>query len=159
MAFGIFEHWVTILGVIVTLIGTGGAGAILKTWLVHKRGVRTQTDDVSIRLVHEMRERMASVEAGAERDRERQAEERQRAERRERLCDAKLGFEHHRVNNLLMLYQSFLMLMQIAPEKMTDMLEALVKRREQQEQLEATERAAILAFEAQLAGMDRKEAA
>lgn len=154
---GISFQWPMFAGLVIAMLGSAGVGGLFRTWLDHKRGVRKQTDDVSISLVHEMRERMAMVETGANLDRDRAAEERARAERRERLCDLKLGFEHHRVNNLLQLNQSQLFIMQLAPEKLPEAIEMLAKRRSEQENTEATERAAILAFEAKILGLDGRD--
>jgi hypothetical protein len=145
-----------ILGGLMALVGSAGIGGLLKTWLDHTRAKRKQTDDVSLSMVQEMRERMASVEAAAERDRERAGEERMRAERRERLCDAKLSAEHHRVNNLLSIYQAAIMLVKVAPGNLPELADEIMRRREVQEDLESRERDTVLKFEADLLRVDER---
>jgi hypothetical protein len=138
MMEGFSEHWPAILTALIALIGSGGLGVMMKTWLDHRRGVRKQTDDVAMSLVQQLKERVATVESEALRERV--------------LCDAKLGIQRHRVNNLSSSFDSMLMLMELAPEKAPEMVKLVKERRAQQEQSEAIEKAALAGIATNMSG-------
>jgi homoserine dehydrogenase len=129
-----YPTWLVVSSMAMGLIGTGGVGYLLKTVLDHKQRIRKQTDEVAMSLVMQQSERITQLEASIERERA--------------LCDAKLGVQRHRVNNLSMNFDSMLMIMELAPEKAVDAVRAIKERRAQQDTAEAVEKGAVAAIAA-----------
>ena len=122
----------TWLNIIPLLLGGGGLvaiGGILKTWFDHKRGMRKDTDEVAMKLVAQLQERVAAVESSAERERA--------------LCDARLAVLRHRLNNISTMFDGLLLLIEAAPDKAASMVEKIKERRALQEAAEAAEKAAV----------------
>lgn len=129
--------WFYIVSIMGGFVGSAGLGGMLKTWLDHKRGVRKATDEVALSLVTQLTNRIEILEAESARERV--------------LCDAKLGIQRHRINNLSGNFDALLLLIEMAPEKAADMVAKIKERRSQQEQAEAVEKAALAAVAVQFA--------
>ncbi len=125
---GAVQQWI----VLFTTLATGiGGGSLIKALLDHRRQKRAQTDDVALSLVETLNGRIAKLE---------QDQVRERA-----LCEAQMAVLRHRLNNALQLFEGLLMVMEAAPEKAAEYVSKIKERRAQQEQAEATEKAAIQA--------------
>jgi hypothetical protein len=116
---------------LVSMAGGGTIGVLITKYWEHKRRQRAQTDQVALSLVDTLTERLARVEADQARERA--------------LCDANLAVLRHRLNNALQLFEGLLMVIEAAPDKAADYVSKIKERRAQQEQAEATEKAAIQA--------------
>lgn len=148
------DSWQVVIAAILAVFGSGGLGALVVKMMEHKRGVRRQTDDQSIRLVHEMRERMATVEASAaaERASDRRMFDREigRSERQHVMCEARLKVEHHRGNNLRAEIDGLMDMLTLAPDKVPDIVRISRERSIENRRTESNERNALLELQASL---------
>lgn len=115
-------------------LGSIGFGSMLKTWLDHKFRFRKQSDDMATAIVNSTTQRLKT------------------AERHGRVCEASLTFMRHRHNNLSGSFDSLLLFLEVAPEKLPEFLPRIREQRREQMHAEATERAALMT--AALAGDD-----
>ncbi|MEJ7933476.1 hypothetical protein WG907_04290 [Sphingobium sp. AN558] len=132
MMAGLSATWFAVLGLIGTLIGGAGLGGMLKTWLDHVRGRRKDTDEVALTLVNQLQTRVTSLEDSSDRER--------------KLCDAQLAVQRHRINNLSGNFDALLLLIEMAPDKASEMVAKIKERRSAQEQAEAVEKATLAAI-------------
>lgn len=139
----VIKTWPNVAVIIVAMIGSAGLGGILKTWLGHKRGKRKDTDEVAMNLVGQLQARVKQLEVVSEKER--------------LLCDAKLAVLRHRQNNLSSMFESLLMIHEIAPERVNQAIAHIRERRREQETTEAIEKAAIAGIAT--GGIDAEELA
>lgn len=128
MAF-LAQHWLAILGVLATLVGTAGLGGMLKTWLDHKRWKRKDTDEVALELVKRLEGRVTKLEGDLERERA--------------ACAADLAVHRHRINNQRQMIYSLLHLFEMPATRRRDALTAIRSEIAGMENAEATERAIV----------------
>lgn len=124
---------------VAVLLGSGGIGYLLKVVLGHRRSVRKQTDDMASNVVGVYAGRLAFVERHAV------------------ICDAELAHSRHKVNNLGGTFDSMLMMLEVSPEKMPEIIARTKEKRARDIEMEAAERAHILAAALKAAGLDPEE--
>lgn len=100
----------TALLVILGLIGSGGLGYVLKTWLDYLRAKRKGTDDMSLSVVAAFQARLEKVEGELEKERERAKQDR-------KICDAEMRVLRHRVNNGASMIDALLLLHEMPAAK------------------------------------------
>lgn len=124
-------HWVAIVSGIATVLGSVGLGGMLKTWLDYRRGMRQGTDEVAMGLVDKLTKRVETLERE-------QAHERA-------VCDANLKVMRHRLNNVAATFDSLMMMIELAPDRASEIIKLVKERRAAQETMEGMERAAVAA--------------
>lgn len=121
------SSWLGYVSVLMVALGSLGIGAMFKAWLDYRYKDRKQTDDMATIIVASTNERLRT------------------SERHGRICEANLTFMRHRHNNLSGSYDSLLLMFEVAPEKITDLIPRLREQRKDQLANEAKERAALMA--------------
>lgn len=119
--------WASILVAALGLLGAGGIGALMKTWLEYKRGKRKDTDNVALALVEKLEQRVVKLEGDLEDERTR--------------CEAMLSAGRHSRNNQRQIIYSLLHLFDLPATKRRDALAAVRKQISDMEATEAHEAA------------------
>jgi hypothetical protein len=119
--------WIGYASLIVAALGSIGLGGMLKTWLDYRFRGRKQSDDMATAIVASTTDRLRM------------------AERHGRICEANLAYIRHRHNNLSGSYDSLLLFLEVAPEKLAEFLPRIREKRRLDLEGEAAERAALMA--------------
>lgn len=115
---------------IASLIGAGGAGGLIKTWLDHKRGKRAQTDQVALELVERLERRVEKLERSLDEERER--------------CESEMRMLRHRIGGWKQLFYSLLHLFDLPDRQRRETLEKIRAQMAELEKVEAAETGAML---------------
>jgi hypothetical protein len=132
-----------------TAVMGGGLGALLKVVLDHKRRKREQSDDVALSLVDKQNERIEKLETdmATERDTctarieklERQADEDRKTN------EALDMLRRHQVSNTKHVVDMTIDLIEVAPDRLPEIIARIRARRDEHDAIEARDKAAFMA--------------
>lgn len=121
--------WTQTIVVLVSLLGAGGVGALMKHWLDYKSKAQQGADEVLMELVNHLNSRVKQLERT-------QAVERAG-------WGAADGIMRHKMANLKQCFDSLLMLIKTDPDRAAEFVVLVEEMRRNQEQQETLEKATI----------------
>jgi len=141
--------WIAISTTVMTAIGSGGIGVVITKYWDHTRRKRAQTDDVALSLVDKLNHRISGLESEVAREREHCAGRIEKlelhAEEDRKTNEALDMLRRHQVANSKSVLHMTIDLIEVAPDRLEQIIPRIRKRLEEHDAIEARDKAAFMA--------------